>query len=59
MRGEEIIITKAHHMWTDNGNKMFYVHYTRPDGSEWVMRHWARDELDAYMIAKTKLEGAT
>lgn len=54
-----IAITKAVRMWTDNGNKMFYVYYTRTDGSEWVMRHWARDELDAYMIAMKKLEGAS
>lgn len=44
--------------WTDNGNKMFNVRFTREDGTQWVMRHWAKDELDAYKIATEKLNGA-
>lgn len=42
--------------WTDNGNKMWHVTYSRvPDGPHWVMRHWAKDEIDAYNIAIKKL----
>lgn len=52
-------IDKVELRWTDRGNKMFYVYYTRADGSCWVMRHWARDELDAYVIAIRILEGAS
>lgn len=37
--------------WKDNGNKMWNVHYTREDGTGWIMRHWAKDEIDAYNIA--------
>ena len=44
--------------WTDNGHKMWNVHYTREDGTQWVLRDWARDELDAYTKAMTKLQGA-
>lgn len=40
------------------GNKMWNVRYVRDDGTGWVMRLWARDELDAYAIAMRKLEGA-
>lgn len=45
--------------WTDNGNKMWNIHYTREDGSQWVMRYWAKDELDAYNIAMKTLTGAS
>jgi hypothetical protein len=34
--------------WTDNGLKMFNVLFVREDGSRWVNRTPARDELDAY-----------
>lgn len=37
--------------WTDNGRKMFNILLTREDGSRWIMRHWAKDEIDAYNIA--------
>jgi hypothetical protein len=59
MSGEGMTIDKVELRWTDRGNKMFYVYYTRADGSCWVMRHWARDELDAYTIAIRILEGAS
>lgn len=45
--------------WTDNGHKMWNITYTREDGTQWVMRYWAKDELDAYKIALEKLEGAS
>lgn len=45
--------------WTDMGKKMWNVRYVRDDGTGWVMRHWARDELDAYTIAMKRLEGAS
>lgn len=57
--GEGITINDAKLAWTDMGNKMFNVTYTRSDGTKWVMRHWAKDELDAYVIAMRKLEGAS
>ena len=57
--GEGITITKVEHAWTDNGKKMFNVWFTRADGTGWVMRDWAKDELDAYVIATRKLEGAS
>lgn len=44
--------------WTDQGNKMWHVYLTREDGSQWVLRDWARDELEAYKKATAKLEGA-
>ena len=58
MSGKGYTITKVDHAWTDNGNKMWNVWFTREDGSGWTMRHWAKDELDAYVIAIRKLEGA-
>jgi hypothetical protein len=57
--GEKITITEVHHAWTDMGKKMFNVCYTREDGTKWVMRDWANDELDAYVKAMRKLEGAS
>lgn len=57
--GETYTITEVTHAWTDNGNKMWNVSLTRGDGTRWTMRHWARDELDAYVIAMRKLEGAS
>lgn len=57
--GEGFTIDKVSHAWTDNGNKMWNVRFIREDGSKWTMRHWARDELDAYVIAMRKLEGAS
>ena len=45
--------------WTDNGHKMWNVTFTREDGQQYVMRHWARDELDAYKIALKTIEGAS
>lgn len=58
--GEKFQITEIELAWTDNGNKMFNVWYTRLDeGTKWFMRHWAEDELDAYILAMRKLEGAS
>lgn len=37
--------------WKDNGNKMFNILFTRADGSKWMIRQFARDELDAFTIA--------
>lgn len=37
--------------WKDNGNKMFNILFTRADGSKWMIRQFARDELDAFNIA--------
>lgn len=46
--------------WVDNGQKMWDIMWTRlDDGTQWTMRHWARDELDAYKIAIRKLKGAS
>jgi hypothetical protein len=46
--------------WVDNGHKMWNVTYTRTkDNTQWVMRHWAKDELDAYNIAVKKVAGAS
>ena len=58
MSGEEITITKVALAWTDMGQKMFNVWFTREDGTQWTMRHWADDELDAYVKAIRKVEGA-
>lgn len=57
--GETFTITEVVHAWTDNGNRMWNVYYTREDGTQWVLRDWARDELDAYTKAMRKLEGAS
>ena len=57
--GEGITIDEVKLAWTDIGHKMWNVYFTRADGTQWVMRHWARDELDAYVIAMKKLEGAS
>ena len=45
--------------WTDNGNKMWNVWLTKDGQTKWTMRHWAKDELDAYKIAIEKLKGAS
>lgn len=46
--------------WVDNGNKMWNVTYTRAkDKTQWVLRLWAKDELDAYKLATETLEGAS
>lgn len=37
--------------WTDQGNKMWNILFTREDGSRWMHRTFARDEIDAYNIA--------
>lgn len=52
---EESVITNVALAWKDNGNKMFSVYYTR-NGAMWVMRDWARDEMDAYVKAMKKLK---
>jgi hypothetical protein len=57
--GEKFTVTEVQHLWTDNGNKMFNVWYVRENGSKWALRTWARDELDAYVAAMRKLEGAS
>ena len=58
--GDEITIDEVLYAWTDNGNKMWSVTYTHgPTQGRYVMRTWARDELDAYTIAMKKLEGAS
>ncbi len=58
--GERFEITEITREWVDNGHIMFGVRYTRLDeGTKWYMRHWARDELDAYTIAMRKLERAS
>lgn len=42
--------------WVElNGDKMFKVDYTRPYGATWMMFVQARDELEAYTKAVTKL----
>lgn len=42
--------------WRDNGHTMWNILYTRLDtGYQYYMRTWAKDELDAYKIATTKL----
>ena len=57
--GDEFTIDEVIHAWTDNGNKMWDVVWTRlDDGTQWWMRHWADDELDAYVKAMRRLEGA-
>ena len=58
MIGNGITITEVAFAWKDNGKKMFNIYFTRADGSKWMLREWAKDELDAYMIAMHKLEGA-
>lgn len=58
--GELYHIDEVAPAWTDNGHRMWNVRWTRlDDGTQWVMRHWARDELDAYVIAMRKLNGAS
>ena len=60
MSGETYEITEITRDWVDNGNIMFGVRVTRlSDGTKWFMRHWARDELDAYTLAMRKLERAS
>ena len=60
MSGDEITIDEVKHAWTDMGRKMWNVTYTHgPTQGRYVMRTWARDELDAYTIAMKKLEGAS
>lgn len=55
-----IIVDKIELAWVDMGNKMWNVTYTRTDNNtQWVMRHWAKDELDAYNIAVKKVAGAS
>lgn len=45
--------------WVDNGHKMWNVRISRvSDNTEWTLRTWARDEIDAYHLALKKLEGA-
>jgi hypothetical protein len=39
----------------EDGRKMFKVEYTRPYGHKWFMHLHARDELEAYTQAATKL----
>jgi hypothetical protein len=56
MSGEKFTITEVHLAWTDNGKKMFNVWFTRANGSRWLLREWAKDELDAYMVAVKRLE---
>ena len=51
MSGEKIVIDEVAFAWKDNGKKMFNVHFTRADGSKWMIRQFARDELDAFNIA--------
>lgn len=38
--------------WVDMGNKMFNVHLTREDGTKWVQRIRAKDEIEAYTLVK-------
>ena len=38
--------------WTDNGKKMWNVWVTKNGQSNWTLRTWATDELDAYKQAK-------
>lgn len=56
--GDAYTIEEVSLAWTDMGNKMWNVRFVRNDGTGWVMRHWAKDELDAYKIATEKLNGA-
>jgi hypothetical protein len=44
--------------WVDNGNKMFNIYLTRDDGTKWTARRWAKDEMDAYLIATRQYQGA-
>jgi hypothetical protein len=49
-------VERVEHAWTDNGTKMWNVEYVRlSDGAGFWMRHWAKDEIDAYNIALNKL----
>ena len=51
MSGEKIVIDEVAFAWKDNGKKMFNVWFTRANGSKWMIRQFARDELDAFNIA--------
>lgn len=45
--------------WQDNGKKMWNVRVTRvADNTQWTLRTWGKDELDAYKKALEMLEGA-
>lgn len=58
--GDVYTITEVSLAWTDMGRKMWNIRCTRNgDQTEWFMRHWAKDELDAYKIAIEKLKGAS
>ena len=37
--------------WVDMGNKMFNVYLIRDDGTRWVQRLRAKDEIEAYTLA--------
>jgi hypothetical protein len=44
--------------WVDMGNKMFNVHLTREDGTKWVQRIRAKDEIEAYtLVMKDRTDG--
>lgn len=46
--------------WRDNGYTMWHVLYTRmKDSTQWTLRTWGIDELDAYKKALEMLEGAS